>query len=344
MTSFKMPDEILALPPENRVVAAGLVLLKHLRRMPTQDQLVQALSRDGDEGTSTGKGTVNKYWPSLQNEIARELSLAKWLPAELPEFVIDHLKQLIDWARKDADAQLAEYTSALKERERVLDAETETRKATEATLRNRIRELEATLNERDTTIGKQSEKLVSLDLALADLKGAVAVQEEQLINAAKREADLTENYKELKDRLRLTNETLSGANLELHARQKDISLLENQLQSLQHRHDEQMRFISNQKDQLSDLEERVSTANLIAANSRNALLKAQETLQSNETQLARQEGQLAVLDALKSSVETLKDALAKEQERNEALKRDKESLSKQVRQLERKTAKKPASD
>lgn len=344
MTPFKMPDEILALPPENRVVAGGLALLNHLRRMPTQDQLVQALSRDNDEGTSTGKGTVNKYWPSLQNEIARELSLAKWLPAELPDFVIDNLKQLIDWARKDADSQLAEYTSALKERERVLDAEFETRKATEATLRNRIRVLESALNERSDTISKQSERLASLDLAMADLKGTIAVQEEQLSNAAKREADLTENHKELKDRLRLSNETLSGANLELQARQKDIGLLESQLQSLQLRHDEQMRIISTQKDQLSDLNEKILTADQSATNARSTLLKAQETIQANETQLARQEGQLAVLDTLRSSVETLKDALTKEQERNRALEREKESLGKQLRLLERKTAKKPASD
>lgn len=344
MTSFKMPDEILALPPENRVVAGGLALLKHLRRMPTQDQLVQALSRNNDEGTGTGKGTVNKYWPSLQNEIARELSLAKWLPAELPEFVIEHLKQLIDWARKDADAQLIEYTSALKERERVLDADAETRKATESSLRARVRELESALKERDDTIGKQSEKLASLDLALAGLKGTIAVQEEQLSNAVVRVTDLTENQKELKDRLRFSNETLNAANLELQERQKDIGLLENQLHALQQRHDEQVRLNSNQRDQLADYQEKLTTTNLTATNTKQELLKAQETIQSHETQLARLEGQLAVLGTLKASVDTLKDALTKEQERNKVLEQEKEGLSKQLKQLERKAAKKPASD
>lgn len=339
MTAFKLPDDILELPPEERVTAAGLALLKHHRKMPTQDQVVQALSRsDGEKGT--GKGTVNKYWPSLQNEIARELSLAEWLPAELPEFVIDHLKQLMDWARQDAETQLSERQAVLSERERKLDEEADARKATEAALRNRIDELEASLKDRDEAISRQRDAQATLEQTLADVQRTAAVQEEQLSHAAKREADLSGKVQELKDQVQQSSESLSEKVLELQARQKDIGLLENQLQSLQHHHDEQLRLVSTLKQQVTDLKEQLSEAEQIAKGTKYALEDAQKTIQINATQLARQEGQLAVLDTLKSSVETLKEALGKEQERNLTLEREKESLGKQLKQLERKFPKK----
>src|SRR5690554_982262 len=187
MAKFELPEAILELPPEERVVKAGMALLKHHRRMPTQDKVVEALVPRSDRGTGTGKGTVNKYWPSLQNEIARELSLAEWLPADLPDFVIDHLKQLMDWARQDADAQLEARTAALNERARKLDEEEESRKANEATLSGKVRELEALVKDRDGVIERQRDKLVTVEQSLAETQRTEAVQREQLAHAQERE-------------------------------------------------------------------------------------------------------------------------------------------------------------
>lgn len=53
----------------------------------------------------------------------------------------------------------------------------------------------------------------------------------------------------------------------------------------------------------------------------------------NETQLARLEGQLVALDSLKSSVDTLKDALHKEQERNKALEHEKARQDKELKAI-----------
>lgn len=339
MSTFKLPEAILELPPEERVVKAGMALLKHHRKMPTQDKVVDALSPRSDEGTGTGKGTVNKYWSSLQNEIARELTLAEWLPAELPEFVIDHLKQLMDWARQDAEAQLEEHKSALSERERKLDEESESRKATEATLRNRIDELEASLKERDETISQQRDKQSSLEQALVEVQRTTAVQEEQLSHAVEREGALTSKVQELKDQVQRSSESLHEKNLELQARQKDIGLLESQLQSLQHHHDEQLRLVTTLKNQVVDMKDQLTTVNQVATDTKCALDDALKTIQDNKTQIARQEGQLALLDTLKSSVGTLKEALQKEQERNQVLVREKDSLGKQLELAERKLAK-----
>jgi chromosome segregation ATPase len=337
MTAFKLSDDILKLLPEERVIAAGLALLKHHRKMPTQDQVVQALSRpDGEKGT--GKGTVNKYWPSLQNEIARELSLAEWLPAELPGFVIDHLKQLMDWARQDAETQLSERQAVLSEHERKLDEEAETRKATETGLRNRINELELSLKGCDETISKLREKQASLEQALADVQRTAAVQEEQLNHAKDREEDLSSKVQELKKQVRMSSEALKEKDLELQARQEDNSLLESQLKSLQYHHNEQLRLVSTLKYQVKDLEEQVASSEQVVNDTKNAFEAAKKTIQMNETQLARQEGQLAVLDTLKSSVETLKEAFGKEQERNLALEYEKGSLVKQLKQLESRLA------
>ncbi|MCG8613964.1 MAG: DNA-binding protein [Pseudomonadales bacterium] len=334
-TTFKMPKDILDMPAQERVEKGGVALLKHLRRMPTQDELVQALTRDTEDGTSTGKGTVNKYWPSLQNEIAQELTLAEWLPAELPEFVIDHLKQLMDWARQDADAQLEEHKSTLNERERQLNEESESRKATEATLRDHVTELESSLKARDEAISQQHETQTSLKQALAEVQRTAAVQEEQLSHAAEREEVLSGKVEELKYQVRQSSESLKEIHLELQSRQKEIGLLDNQLQSLQLHHNEQLRLVSTLKHQITDLKEQLTKSEQTAKETKHALEDAQKAIQINETQLARQEGQLAVMDTLKSSVETLKDALGKEQERNLALEREKARLNKQLKQLER---------
>lgn len=333
MSTFELPEAILELPPEERVVKAGMALLKHHRKMPTQDKVVEALLPRSDKGTGTGKGTVNKYWPSLQNEIARELSLAEWLPADLPDFVIDHLKQLMDWARQDADAQLEARTAALNERARKLDEEAESRKAVEATLRGKVGELEATVRDRDGEIGRQRDKLASVEQSLAETQRTAAVQKEQLAHAQEREAALTSKVAELKDQNEGFQQALDQRTVELKQRSKDVVLLENQLQSLQYHHDEQLRLASTLKGQIADLQKQAASYEQSLRDRNVALEAAQKTIQVNETQLARLEGQIVALDSLKSSVETLKDALHKEQERNMALEHEKERLGKELKVL-----------
>lgn len=252
MTAYNLPDTLFTLPPEERVTAAGLALLKHYRKMPTQDQVVQALARpEGEKGTA--KGTVNKYWPSLQNEIARELSLAEWLPAELPEFVIDHLKQLMDWARKDAEAQLAERQASLSERERQLDEAAEERAQTEATLRTRITELEAQLDTRDEDLKQHSETLVSLEQALARAERTAAVQDAQLKHAEQRDASFLDQITALKEQLQSAKASLDEKDQAMKTRDKEMALLANRHQSLQHRHEEQLRKESSLESQVGVL-------------------------------------------------------------------------------------------
>lgn len=339
MTTFVMPIDILELPPKERVIAAGIALLKHDRKMPTQDQLVQALIRsEGEKGT--GKGTVNKYWSSLQNEIARELSLAEWLPAELPEFVIDHLKQLIDWARKDADAQLVERQSALNERKRKLDEEVEARKATEAMLRNRIEELEVLLKRSDEAVDKLRDKQTSLEQSLGDAQRMVAVQEEKLSYSEKLESKLSSKVTELKSQVRITQELMDEKELELQAYKTDILQLENQLQSLQHQYDEQLRLGSSLKDQVTGLKEQIVSSDQAVKDIKSELEDSRKSLQLSETRMARQEGKLAILDTLQSSVGTLKAALIKEQERCQSLERVNKFMAKQLKKNSLKTKKK----
>lgn len=333
MSTFELPEAILELPPEERVVKAGMALLKHHRKMPTQDKVVEALLPRSDKGTGTGKGTVNKYWPSLQNEIARELSLAEWLPADLPDFVIDHLKQLMDWARQDADAQLEARTAALNERARKLDEEAESRKAVEATLRDKVGELEATIRDRDGEIGRQRDKLAAIEQSLVETQRTAAVQKEQLAHAQEREATLTSKVVELKDQNDGFQKALDERTVELTQRSKDVVLLENQLQSLKYHHDEQLRLVSTLRDQIADLQKQAASYVQSLRDRNVALEAAQKTIQVNETQLARLEGQIVALDSLKSSVETLKDALHKEQERNMALEHEKERLGNELKVL-----------
>lgn len=333
MSKFELPEAILELPPEERVVKAGMALLKHHRRMPTQDKVVEALVPRSDRGTGTGKGTVNKYWPSLQNEIARELSLAEWLPADLPNFVIDHLKQLMDWARQDADAQLEARTAALNERARKLDEEEESRKGNEAILSGKVRELEALVKDRDGVIERQRDKLVTVEQSLAETQRTEAVQREQLAHAQEREANLKSKLAESKDQNVALQHALEEKTVELKQRSQDVLLLENQLQSLQHHHDEQLRLVSTLRDQLVNLERQATSYEQSLTVRDAALEAAQKTIQVNETQLARLEGQLVALDSLKSSVDTLKDALHKEQERNKALENEKARQGKELKAL-----------
>ncbi|WP_444928312.1 DNA-binding protein (plasmid) [Microbulbifer sp. TRSA002] len=333
MSVFKISEAILELSPEERVVAAGLALLKHHRKMPTQDKVVEALLPRSDEGTGTGKGTVNKYWPSLQNEIARELTLAEWLPADLPDFVIDHLKKLMDWARQDAEAQLEGHKATLNERQRKLDEEEESRKATEATLRDRVRELEAAARNQNSEISRQRDKQAALEQSLAETQRTTAVQNEQLAHAEEREETLIGKFAELKDQIAGLQKEHDERAEELKIRNKDIVFLENQLQSLQHHHDEQLRLVSTLRNQITELGDQTATYEESLEESQIALETAQKTIQANETKLARFEGQLVVLDSLKSSVGTLKDALHKEQERNVALELEKERLGKEIKML-----------
>lgn len=334
MAIFELPEAILELPPEDRVVKAGMELLKHHRRMPTQDKVVEALAPRSDRGTGTGKGTVNKYWPSLQNEIARELSLAEWLPADLPDFVIDHLKQLMDWARQDADAQLEARTASLNERARKLDEEEESRKANEATLSGKVRELEALVKDRDGVIERQRDKLVTVEQSLTETQRTEAVQREQLAHAQEREANLKSKLAESKDQNVGLQHALEEKTVELKQRSQDVVLLENQLQSLKNRHDEQLRLVSTLRDQIVNLERQATSYEQSLTESDAALEAAQQTIQVNETQLARLEGQLVALDSLKSSVDTLKDALHKEQERTIALEHEKARQGKELKALQ----------
>jgi chromosome segregation ATPase len=211
----------------------------------------------------------------------------------------------------------------LNERARKLDEEEESRKANEATLSGKVRELEALVKDRDGVIERQRDKLVTVEQSLTETQRTEAVQREQLAHAQEREANLKSKLEESKDQNVGIQHALEERTVELKQRSQDVVLLENQLQSLQHRHDEQLRLVSTLRDQIANLERQAASYEKSLTERDAALEAAQQTIQVNETQLARLEGQLVALDSLKSSVDTLKDALHKEQERNIALEHEK---------------------
>ena len=52
------------LPPMERVVQVGLLLLDTYGRLPTQDEIVASLKLVGAE-SGAGKAMVNKYWTAF---------------------------------------------------------------------------------------------------------------------------------------------------------------------------------------------------------------------------------------------------------------------------------------
>lgn len=92
-------------------------------------------------------------------------------------------------------------------------------------------------------------------------------------------------------------------------------------------------MVSTLRDQIVNLERQAASYEQSLTERDAALADAKQTIQVNETQLARLEGQLVALDSLKSSVETLKGALHKEQERNIALEQEKARQGKELKAL-----------
>jgi len=78
----------------------------------------------------------------------------------LPGFVIEHIKQLMGWARQDAQPQLEERQSALNERERQLDDRVEKEK-TVKNLEGQASRLEKRLVDQEVEESTLREKLAA---------------------------------------------------------------------------------------------------------------------------------------------------------------------------------------
>ena len=216
------------LPPEERVVQAALSYLKAYSRIPTQDQIVQALSQP--DGKSTGKATVNKYWGSFQHQLAHELSLTGWLPSEIPGFVSEHLIALVDWARQSADEELIARQSQLDDRENTLNRTTETYQQRIETLTETNATYSVKLEQQANVIESLNQSVTSLNKSLADTEKAHAV-------TAEKHAHADQALSRVSDELSASALHGSEQQMIIDQLRLDLHQLTSQHHSLQRQHD-----------------------------------------------------------------------------------------------------------
>jgi hypothetical protein len=107
--------------PAERVVQAGWLLIDTLGEMPTQDEVVECLMSSQPDGLSTGKGTVNKYWPQLGASVMARLRSQETLK-DLPESVVKHFRAIVDWAQDHSTLALSHDRQLLEKRLAEVDA------------------------------------------------------------------------------------------------------------------------------------------------------------------------------------------------------------------------------
>lgn len=227
-----MSDDVLKNPanyqPEDRVVKAGIALFKLNKKMPTQDQVVVALSQS--KGKGTPKVTVNKYWPSLQAQIAHDLSLKDWLPAELPDFISDQLKAIFNWAISDTEKKLEKRTSELNERERLIVQQAEEQEWVKKELRSQVRDLKNQLLISNDNLSQKNTELISTQKELFSLQKDYSIQtnllaltteslssaenknkslDESILVLQKKELDYVKEVSELKSKIASQSEKLT---------------------------------------------------------------------------------------------------------------------------------------
>lgn len=305
------------LSPEDRVIKAGMLLIKHNRRFPTQDEVVGALTIPGQKGTA--KATVNKYWRSFQNTLARELQLAEWLPNEIPGFVAEHLKALVDWARADADRQLKDKQRALDAQAQKLATERQQFVHAEDALRSRCDHLEKLLDERETEVRALKPKVEALALELSDARQQTAVQQEQLHNAAQRLVEQGRLWEESKRMVSDQNTVIANLRSTEASVREDKQLLEQRVQRLEGELADAETRVNDYMGQLTLLDQRLLTSETQRVTADERYASALQQLREHETRIANLSGLQSVIDALQGSVDTLTHALQNEQTRNDTL-------------------------
>lgn len=315
-----------SLPPEERVVQAALAYIKAYSRIPTQDQIVQALSQPDGEGKSTGKATVNKYWGSFQRQLSEELSLTDWLPSEIPGFVSEHLIALVDWARKAADSELSARQIQLDDREQTLDRKAEIDEQLIKTLKEKVKELTARTRTQDKTIESLNQTVASLQRWLSENKQTLAVSREKNTHANneiarfRRELDTLlvdfKNVEKLAKQYQNDNQQLSSQHDSL-LRQHEITLLENS--RLEEALVTEKNHVKALKSDLSKAHESNTTA--------------QDLLDKYRTQAEGQHAKLELLGTLQNSVTRLGESLDKTNQRNATLEQEVLHLNTQINTL-----------
>lgn len=93
--------------PEERVVSAGLFLVRTLKKFPSQDQVFKSL--DGlPNRPQTARATITKYWKRLHLAVAESIAQDSWLSDSVPPAVQDSIATMMNWARENAENRMLE--------------------------------------------------------------------------------------------------------------------------------------------------------------------------------------------------------------------------------------------
>lgn len=321
MSTPLLPDAT-ALPPKDRVIQAGLLLLRSWGRLPTQDEVVAALRVP--DGKSTAKATVNKYWPAYQAALARELRLGDWLPPEIPEFVNDHLRALLDWARQEAERRL-------QDQQRVLEARRQRFENEEDALKQAIYELNSTVKTLDTDRSRLSDQVETLSKDRDHWQRRCSEAEHQRALSEVRGGHLEDSLAseraaqmELKQQMGQLKQSFEAVRNERDQYGKDLAQLTAQHQTLQAEHREVLAKLARNSTEVEALTE--TRASLIAANTdlKRQLGDARDATHQADRSRERLEAQASRAPELEAQLQAVR-------ERNTALERENALLQGQFR-------------
>ena len=258
--------------PAERVVQAGWLLIDTLGEMPTQDEVVECLMSSQPDGLSTGKGTVNKYWPQLGASVMARLRSQETLK-DLPESVVKHFRAIVDWAQDHSTLALSHDRQLLEKRLAEVDA-VEAGYAKERSL------LQARISEQGLELAGANQRaaqvLADRDLRVAELaevKTSLMISQ-QTVATAQLEALRQENrvegmvveLEQLAEKLYAATQTLDKTAKERDAALADTTRLENSLA----RQSGELAALTTLLNQLPELSERNRTLER-----QNAALEAQ---------------------------------------------------------------------
>lgn len=276
-----------------RVVKAGLFLIQNLGRMPTQDQVVEALRLPATEhypASSTGKQTVNKYWIDFQQQIAEDLDFASKLPPEIPDFAVDYLRKLMHWSQDHADKTIKDKRAILetrelrlKDRENLMNAELVASQKKQDELVDRIKQLEDKLDQKSNAFNAMLGERDKYKDQLATEKQEHAIAATELKHLNEKYNKLVEQNDSLMNRFKAQEKALSEKNSEVNALAKANQNKVAQVRELENRANE----LQNQADdRLAEYQEALSERNA-----------AQQIAEDSERQM---QDQSALLQSLKN--------------------------------------------
>jgi chromosome segregation ATPase len=308
--------------PAERVVQAGWLLIDTLGEMPTQDEVVECLMSSQPDGLSTGKGTVNKYWPQLGASVMARLRSQETLK-DLPESIVKHFRAIVDWAQDHSTLALSHDRQLLEKRLAEVDA-------VEAGYANERGLLQARINEQALELAsanqRAAEALANRDLRVAELaevKTSLLVSQ-QAVATAQLEG------------LRL-DDRVQGMVAELAGREETIAAQQNTLSVLKVDHIDVLAVNTGLQNQLSGLQTQATLELARRTQLEERLYTATQTLEKTTGErdtaladtgrlgnsLARQSGELAAITSQLNQLPELSD-------RNRALERQNAALQAQL--------------